>query len=110
MDYYAPSSMLVVGGFTYDGSIRGDSTISTSMPLIYLYTSYVYTWGLSLTGWNNYWVGGVTFSYDGSLVVAVLGWAQTSGALNSGIAVLSSSSGHLLNAMTYPNSENNYNY
>ena len=110
MDFYAPTSLLVVGGFTNDGSIRGDLTTNTSMPIIYMYTSYVYTWGVSLTGWNNYWVGGVKLSYDGSLIVAILEWALTSGALNSGIVVLGSASGNLLNAMTYTNSKSNYYY
>ena len=45
IDFYAPSSLLVVVGETYDETFRGDTAMSKDYGYIILYKNEAYQWG-----------------------------------------------------------------
>ena len=72
MDSNAATSSLAVVGYTYDNPLRNMSSSTDYSPFIVLYTIFTnqITWGQYLNNVNNDYLVGVSFSTNGSYVVA----------------------------------------
>ena len=72
MDYHALTDRIVGVGYTYDTGMMSTNIVGSYSPIITVYQGplMTYLWGKSLALSNDYYRG-VTFSEDGTYLVAV---------------------------------------
>ena len=77
MDYHALTDRIVGVGYTYDTGMMSTNIVGSFSPIIIVYQGplMTYLWGNSLAIYDHY--RGVTFSEDGTYIVAVTYYSPT---------------------------------